>query len=501
MEMVDEIFPIDIEANYQELNEKEEEHIPMEIMQLNSRGFQEFPQWILLHEEMLVLNLNCNGIPSIPAGITWLDNLVVCNLSMNSLRKLDPAIFYLSNLKRLDISHNRLYVLPSGVGKLKSLEKLDVSYNQLKRLPASIGSLESLKDLCVSHNRLQYLPSYVVRMEKLVCLNVSNNRLKTLPRLIGVMDSLRELVCFANKIRVLPDSLWTMGNLRKLRLSENRVGEISPEIVNMTGLKELNICSNRLYTVPAVLGRMFVNGNLRKLEIAGNPLEYIPPQVARALEGRRIILTGIYNDGQNIHNSTVQQSLQRSIENIFSVRNSLAKLKADGARSGCKDSYHERIMTELIMKKDAGILAEETLALLLEYLDDPTVHTVLGVTFEDVFMAVWNQIHLLCKDAVDDTNLEGELLERLNEEMADSDCKCFTGRITRLVNVLSGFTPLVSIIIPDNEQIAVIIQMQEARLLEAGNYTVEEHQKKVRREMLDRGYADDVIETWIAGIE
>ena len=38
-----------------------------------------------------------------------------------------------------------------------------------------------------------------------------------------------------------------------------------------------------------------------------------------------------------------------------------------------------------------------------------------------------------------------------------TECKCFTGRISRLVNCLNGFTDLVNINIEDNQQIGNII--------------------------------------------
>ena len=37
--------------------------------------------------------------------------------------------------------------------------------------------------------------------------------------------------------------------------------------------------------------------------------------------------------------------------------------------------------------------------------------------------------------------------------MLDSECKCFTGRITRLINCQNGFSDLVKINISDNQQI------------------------------------------------
>ena len=34
---------------------------------------------------------------------------------------------------------------------------------------------------------------------------------------------------------------------------------------------------------------------------------------------------------------------------------------------------------------------------------------------------------------------KNELIERLNQEMQDAECMCFTGRLSRLINVLVGY--------------------------------------------------------------
>ena len=41
--------------------------------------------------------------------------------------------------------------------------------------------------------------------------------------------------------------------------------------------------------------------------------------------------------------------------------------------------------------------------------------------------------------------------------MKEADCKCYTGRLTRLVNVLNGYYEDIKIHISDSEQISNII--------------------------------------------
>jgi len=44
-----------------------------------------------------------------------------------------------------------------------------------------------------------------------------------------------------------------------------------------------------------------------------------------------------------------------------------------------------------------------------------------------------------------------EIKEVLNEEIKDSLCKCFTGRLSRMINCLSGFDPRVQVKISESE--------------------------------------------------
>jgi hypothetical protein len=86
---------------------------------------------------------------------------------------------------------------------------------------------------------------------------------------------------------------------------------------------------------------------------------------------------------------------------------------------------------------------------LLTYLDDTDVHSTLLVSFYDVFVKVFGRI-------ISHPN-KLDIIHRLNEELKGSECKCFTGRLTRLVNYLVGFYDDIVIGISDSERISAII--------------------------------------------
>jgi hypothetical protein len=70
--------------------------------------------------------------------------------------------------------------------------------------------------------------------------------------------------------------------------------------------------------------------------------------------------------------------------------------------------------------------------------------------------------------------------------MLDSECKCFTGRLTRLVNCMSRFDDNISIEISDNEQMSKV-------LYEKYRTNIEDYQRELRKEFEERGYSEEDI--------
>ncbi len=84
----------------------------------------------------------------------------------------------------------------------------------------------------------------------------------------------------------------------------------------------------------------------------------------------------------------------------------------------------------------------------------------------------------------------------LNEEMKDSLCKCFTGRLSRLVNCLNGFDNRISVKTSDSDEISNIVILVRNKY---DNY--EDQVKYVTLELKERGYEDNVISEWISYLE
>jgi hypothetical protein len=94
-----------------------------------------------------------------------------------------------------------------------------------------------------------------------------------------------------------------------------------------------------------------------------------------------------------------------------------------------------------------------------------------------------------------------EIFKVLNQEIKDADCRCFTGRMNRIINCLNGFSPLVNINIKDGEQIGNIIILVKNKLELTNSYTVEQHKIEVEKELLERNYDIETIKMWLEYIE
>jgi hypothetical protein len=139
------------------------------------------------------------------------------------------------------------------------------------------------------------------------------------------------------------------------------------------------------------------------------------------------------------------------------------------------------------------ILTEQSKQLLFEYIEDKTIHSTLLITFEELLLHTMSVINK--NEHVD------KILKIMNIELDDSLCKCYTGRMSRIINCLNGFSNLVKVQISESEQIGHIISIVKDMLIDKNEYTVEKHKELSRMELVNRGYNDNTIETWIAFIE
>ena len=404
-------------------------------------------------KDIIKLNINNNKLVKLPDWLSECTNLQILCCNYNKLTELPDNLP--KSLKELFCHHNKLQKLSDNLPK--SLKSLYCDNNKLKKLPKNLPEL--LQELFCNNNKLDNLPNNLPNtLEIIVC---SDNKLKHLPEILP--QNLHELYCDYNKLKQLPETL--PRHLQVINCNNNKLINL-PEKIPPT-IVSIDICYNRLNSLPLSLINCI---DLKIIYYDSNPLENIHPVLQRFLNRRKNNILSVYNDKQSVHNHNIQESIKKSIMNI--LQDTKTNLSIDS------------IINDVI-------LTDITKAALIEYLEDPTEHSVLMITFKDLLIPVWNRII---------KHKESEEIKRiLNQEMNDSECKCFTGRLSRLVNCLNGFYDDVEIKIGMNEQIGNIIVMIKEQL--GKDYNIDHHKYLVRKELKEREYSENIIEEWISFID
>jgi hypothetical protein len=328
-------------------------------------------------------------------------------------------------------------------------EILNLPFNKITKLPVEIGHLTQLFYLALGHNQLTQLPVE-----------------------IGKLTQLTKLYLYDNKITKLPVEIGQLTQLTTLDLSGNNLTQLPVEIGQLTQLTELNLSNNKLIYLPVEIGNLI---QLIRLNLCNNPIEnLLNPIIQRVIQRikniKKINKDTIYTDTQNVHSSSIQQSIRDSVNKLMNAF----------------------IVDYPLTYLDWSVLNQKNKEIITEYMDCNDIHTMLNITFKELFIAVVIEMESLSPD------LQIEIKQRLNEEMQDSECKCFTGRISRLVNCLSGYSDKVCIQITENEEINNIISVI---MNKRGMKTVEILKEEVSLALKERGYDDKIIEEWLEYVE
>jgi len=375
--------------------------VSVKIHSLPSDAFISFPN-------LKMLTLSSANMYTLAPNL--FDNLVglhTLNLSNNTLMSLDSNIFRnLSSLCVLDLHNNCLTSLPDTIfDGLPKLHTLDISLNGISYLSDTIfDNLTELISIKLEINHIAYLPDNIFsKVSALIQLSLSGNDLSSVPSSITLLTNLESLDISINEITHLPDDFFTLlTRLTELNISDNLLTTIPSSILNCRQMYSLCYYQNEI--TPDIRIQRFIDR-------MNNPKTH-----------------GIFTNAQNIHASSIQNSVAKSINNLF------------------KDPYDcskDDIIKECLTW-DIPCLPD-----LLTYLDHPDVHSTLLVSFYDVFVKVFGRI-------MNHSN-KTDIICRLNDELKESECKCFTGRLTRLVNCLVGYYDDIEISISNNERISAII--------------------------------------------
>jgi len=415
-------------------------------------------------ENIRSLDLCDNQITKIGGfGLDHLTNLQELYLGSNHITEIEGlGLDQLTNLQILGLTNNNISEI-GGLDHLSNLQKLYLGYNKITEI-VGLDHLTNLESLVLDGNEITEIKGLGLdHLTNLRKLWLNYNQIMEIKGLgLDHLTNLQVLGLYGNKITKIK-GLDHLTNLQILWLCSNRITEIRG-LDHLTNLQELWLSSNAITEVPNSIM------NLRNLKII-----YIDCKINQIIQ-RFLNINNIksnnttYTDGQNVHDSQIVKSVQNSIYAII------------------QDVKQSDIDTTLndILKDD--VISKRTKAQLVEYCEDKTVHSLLNLTFGEILVAVWKVIM--------DHKDSKEIKEILNGEMSDSMCKCFTGRISRLVNSLNGFDDRITIKISDSQEILnVIINVRN-------KYTdIVQQKTEIIKELTDRGYDMTTINEYIVYLE
>lgn len=265
----------------------------LELLTMSSNLLKEVPR--NLPSSLHRLHLKNNKLKRLPAGaFENLSDLRELHLQDNQLNSQDiePAAFSdLSTLEYLDLSNNNLSVVPSGLPK--TLQLLHLERNSIQSIPAdSISVLRSLEYLLIHNNKLRSRaihPSAFQGLKKLHTLHMYNNLLERVPR--GMPRRVKTLMLLHNSIAEIGrNDLAFVHTLIDLNLSYNRLtsSRLHPEAFRkLRNLQTLDLSGNSLHLFPQGLPR-----SLQTLEIKNNRLSSIPEGALSGMgQLRRLVLS------------------------------------------------------------------------------------------------------------------------------------------------------------------------------------------------------------------
>jgi Leucine-rich repeat (LRR) protein len=420
--------------------------------------------------DITALCLAYQGLTTIPEEIKYFTNLEYLDLSNNQITAIPEHIFdSLINLRWLHLYHNKITTIPGHVfDSLINLRELYLFENQITAVPENIfDNMTNLIRLSIHDNQITAIPEHLFdSLTNLKYLYLNKNNITAIPEhIFDNLTNLYELDLSKNKITEIPDHIFdSLINLHRLYLYNSLVTTIPQHIFDrLTNLEILNLSDNQITVIPISIL------NCRRLvffHCSGNPIERIDVRIQRFIDNNRNYKThGFFNDSQNVHSSSIQSSIKESIDSLMKDPFTIDK---------------EDIIKQLIEESPSCLQS------LLCYLDDKYVHSTLYLTFFDLFVKVWGRII--------GSDFKADLIKRLDEEMMDSECKCFTGRMSRLVNVLVGFFSDINITVSNNERIGAIISS-----VLKGREMTDELKEVCRKSLKKAEIEEDEIGKWLDG--
>ena len=303
------------------------------------------------------------------------------------------------------------------------LETLNLSSNNLLTISCTLP--DTLRTFILRDNLISHFD--VVLNRGLVELDLSQNQLTDIP--VSLYDFVPP------RINLRDNRLWFLSCLGDLTYMNQMIpgkkvqflqilGELGIDRKMINFLNDHNyVIQNNLFvenhTLPPILGK---DGMIRKLLIL--------PETTTDIS-------------QSVHLSSIQKTVSSSIKYIIAYKRHIPFNSQYLANLKCQYTTSGGFSSLLI----SPILNSNFFEILNRYDKEQYIHSIHKVKLRDIL----ERVYLIISDF--DHEQQENLLNILREEITSGDKFCFTGKISRLVNVLCGYIPEVQVGISKQEQL------------------------------------------------
>ena len=195
-------------------------------------------------------------------------------------------------------------------------------------------------------------------------------------------------------------------------------------------------------------------------EAYNNSRKFVEPKIENLSEDRRRVLIKrrtVYDDGQNVHNTSVNEGVKANIRKLFEeFKNTIHPTN----RINNLNDFSKRLT---ILSKDKSQIVKKKINGTLDRILIDTSKFECDTTLCDIVIMVWMKVKT-------STHIP-ELEKRVLEEMEEMNGLCATGHLSRIMNILSGFFEDFSVGISFKDQIKNYVYLHYNNILMSEKYT------------------------------
>jgi hypothetical protein len=375
-------------------------------------------------------------------------------------------LLFFNDTKKLIIHENSDEIFNRGIVNVllepyQELEGIHYTYDDISTIIINDDNRAFIGDN--DDDTHQYLPNGLKK------LHIQRSRLVQLPKF---PQSIEKIIIGSSFIRLIGEDFTHYANLKQLEIGVmSDLGSIYPANLYKKIIK-IQEPERELY-----FNRRIVHQNNRPMPDVLYR-DYIRPT---ALEPDAAKLAHLVNNGQSVHISSINKAICKSITLINElaekhppVENPLEYIIKH--KNVFKRAYH--YVRNMFKSLDNDITDSNTT--IQGWFASGEIHSLHQITFAQLFEKVVRII-------IHHEHKEG-LIERLREELTEAIGLCFTGRMNRLVNSLSGIVEGIKVSFSIEEQ----IQLESQKIIERlNNKTIT--LEKAKEEMVEIFNDEDII--------